>query len=332
MTKFSTLKRLEKHIERFHAAFGQMDRGIKRGGLSESEEHMKKKSRLVQDEDMEEMYGGKIKGDILNHCYKCKTCGDLVNYREYKWNKDEDNDGDEDDESDSQSGDSDDQSEGGYVQSEMADEDDEVDDDSDDDRDEQSGEDDNSDDEDDDETESELDFGGPKCSGCGKSIHLDWSVLKADGNDEDDEVDDDEENEEGDDEEYAEDEDEGNEDEKDEENEDQVWKAIQVLNHIKSLNGNYQGFAQHSNSRDIHVISQCCFNLLQDNIPLPLSKKKVIKILLKPMGGRDILKLADYRETVGEKQKILAKPQIGHGIFTLLAGTILPALVSAFVK
>ena len=105
-----------------------------------------------------------------------------------------------------------------------------------------------------------------------------------------------------------------------------------MLNHIKSLKGDYHGFAQHFNSRDIHIISQCCFNLLEDNIPLPLSKKKVIKILLKPMGGRNILKLADYRETVGEKQNILAKPQVGHGLFTLLAGTILPALVSAFVR
>ena len=50
------------------------------------------------------------------------------------------------------------------------------------------------------------------------------------------------------------------------------------------------------------------------------------------MGRRNILKLADYRETVGEKRKILAKPQVGYGIFSLLAGTILPALVSAFVK
>ena len=65
---------------------------------------------------------------------------------------------------------------------------------------------------------------------------------------------------------------------------------------------------------------------------MPLSKKKIIKILLKQMGGRNILKLADYRETVREKRKILAKPQVGHGIFTLLAGTILPALVSAFLK
>merc|ERR1711954_164972 len=176
LTKFSTLKRLEKHIERFHAAFGQMDRGIKRGGLLESEEHKKKKSRLVEDEDMEEMYGGKIKGDILNHCYKCKTCGDLVNYREYKWNEDEYNDSDDDrDEYDHQSGDSDDQSEGGYDQSEMSDEsEDDANDDSNDDRDEQSGKDDNSDDDDDDERESDLDFGGPKCSECGRSVHVDW--------------------------------------------------------------------------------------------------------------------------------------------------------------
>merc|ERR1712081_148507 len=128
----------------------------------------------------------------------------------------------------------------------------------------------NSDDDDDDETESDLDFGGPKCSECGRSVHMDWSVLKAGGDDE----------------KIEEEEDDGNEEEEDEENEDQVWKAIQVLNHIKSLDGDYQGFAQHTNSRDIHVISQCCFNLLEDNIPLPLSKKKVIKILLKPMGRR----------------------------------------------
>ena len=54
--------------------------------------------------------------------------------------------------------------------------------------------------------------------------------------------------------------------------------------------------------------------------------------MLNSLGRRNIMRLADYRETVGEKRKILAKPQVGYGIFTLLAGTILPALVSAFVK
>ena len=45
------------------------------------------------------------------------------------------------------------------------------------------------------------------------------------------------------------------------------------------------------------------------------------------MGWRNIMRLSDYRETVGDKLEILAKPQLGHGLFTILAGTLLPALV-----
>ena len=44
------------------------------------------------------MYYGSIKGNILNHSYKCKTCGDSVNYRKYRWNNSEDSDGKEDNE------------------------------------------------------------------------------------------------------------------------------------------------------------------------------------------------------------------------------------------
>ena len=45
----------------------------------------------------------------------------------------------------------------------------------------------------------------------------------------------------------------------------EVNDAIQVLKYIKSLKGNYRGFAEHTNSKDIHMISSCCFNLLEDN-------------------------------------------------------------------
>ena len=31
--------------------------------------------------------------------------------------------------------------------------------------------------------------------------------------------------------------------------------AIQVLKHIKSLKGDYKGYAEHTNSKDIHIIS-----------------------------------------------------------------------------
>ena len=56
--------------------------------------------------------------------------------------------------------------------------------------------------------------------------------------------------------------------------------AIQVLKHVKSLKGDYKGYAEHANSRDIHIISSCCYNLLKDNIPLYASQKKKMKIFL----------------------------------------------------
>ena len=111
----------------------------------------------------------------------------------------------------------------------------------------------------------------------------------------------------------------------------EVIDAIQVLKYIKSLKGDYRGFAQHTNLKDIHIISSCCFNLLQDNIPLTDTKKRQIKIFLKPI-SKEINTLSNKRKSVKSKREILSDPQIGNGIFTLLASTILPALISALVK
>ena len=136
---------------------------------------------------MKEMYGVEIEGDILNHCYKCKTHGDLVNYRKYKWNNNEDNDDEEDNEEyDSQTEGGEDEYEGREDQLEMTDEKNSSDKEN-----EQtavghrqtemtneSGEDDSSD------NKSEPDYGGPKCPDCGGSKMWDWSKLKAEGKDE----------------------------------------------------------------------------------------------------------------------------------------------------
>ena len=111
----------------------------------------------------------------------------------------------------------------------------------------------------------------------------------------------------------------------------EVKDAIQVLECRKSLKGDYRGFAEHTNSKDIHTISNCCFNLIEDNIPLALSEKRQIKIFLKPI-QKEILTLSDMNKSVKKKRKILSDPQIGHGIFTMLASMILPAIISAIAK
>ena len=107
--------------------------------------------------------------------------------------------------------------------------------------------------------------------------------------------------------------------------------VVQLLKYIKSLKGDYQGFAKHTNSRDIETITICCLNLLQDNIPLPISKKKSIKLLLSPI-EKDIKSISNRRISLKKRRQLLTNPQVGSGIFTLLAGTLLPAIISAFIK
>ena len=107
--------------------------------------------------------------------------------------------------------------------------------------------------------------------------------------------------------------------------------VVQLLKYIKSLKGDYQNFAKHTNSRDIDTITICCANLLQDNIPLPISKKKSIKLLLSPI-EKDIKTISNRKASIRKRREILGNPQVGSGICTLVARTILPANISAFVK
>ena len=54
-TYFSTDVKLAKHFERFHDELRQVDRGIKRHGLKDSDEHIRKRNKVIGNEV--EMYG-----------------------------------------------------------------------------------------------------------------------------------------------------------------------------------------------------------------------------------------------------------------------------------
>ena len=45
----------------------------------------------------------------------------------------------------------------------------------------------------------------------------------------------------------------------------------------------------------------------------------------------DVRKLADSKLSLKSKRKLLSKPQVGDGIFTILAGTVLPTLISSLI-
>merc|ERR1712239_102845 len=50
MTYFNTLRKLYPHMERFHDELRQENRGIKRGGLKDSDEHIWKRNKIMDNE------------------------------------------------------------------------------------------------------------------------------------------------------------------------------------------------------------------------------------------------------------------------------------------
>ena len=81
----------------------------------------------------------------------------------------------------------------------------------------------------------------------------------------------------------------------------------------------------------IHAICETCYNILEDAIPLNKTKKSRLKSKLMPLRFH-IRKLADPKVSIKEKKGVLKNPQVGEGIFTILASTVLPALISALAS
>ena len=111
----------------------------------------------------------------------------------------------------------------------------------------------------------------------------------------------------------------------------QIEETIKLLKYIKSFNGNLTPFFKHTNSNDIDTICKCCHNLLLGNIPLTPKEKKHIKKIIGPSFEK-IKILARKNTSIKKKRKILSENQIGAGIISLLATTLLPILISSIVK
>ena len=101
-----------------------------------------------------------------------------------------------------------------------------------------------------------------------------------------------------------------------------------ILTHIKSLKGNYSEYIEHASDHDIDQIQNCCSVLMEGHCPC---KGRGNEILAK-MVRKHMRKIIDPDVSRDEKRKILSHQQKGSGIFSLLLGTVLPALISAFVK
>lgn len=81
----------------------------------------------------------------------------------------------------------------------------------------------------------------------------------------------------------------------------------------------------------IHKICESCQNLLQNTYGFNKKKLNMIRKKLSS-SSNDLRKFSNPKSSLLRKRKILESEQTGGGIFSLLASTIIPALISAIAK
>ena len=81
----------------------------------------------------------------------------------------------------------------------------------------------------------------------------------------------------------------------------------------------------------IHKVCESCQNLLQNTYGFDRDKLKMIRKKLST-STNDLRTFSRPTSSLLRKRKILASEQTGAGIFSLLATTIIPALISAVAK
>ena len=98
-----------------------------------------------------------------------------------------------------------------------------------------------------------------------------------------------------------------------------------------TLHGDYSEYMKHADEDDIESIQTCCDMFRRCKYKTTKRGRKYELQFLKPM-EKEFEKGMDSDVSIKEKREILSKPQVGHGNFTLLASTILPALISLSTK
>ena len=111
-----------------------------------------------------------------------------------------------------------------------------------------------------------------------------------------------------------------------------MLNRIHTLKTIKQLKANqHLDFLKKCPDECIHAICEACYNILNQSLKLSKDQKHRLKKKLKPIRN-DVRKLSNPKLSVKTKREILRKPQVGKGIFTLLATTVLPALISSLIS
>ena len=102
---------------------------------------------------------------------------------------------------------------------------------------------------------------------------------------------------------------------------------IRIFKHMESLNGDFGEYINNADEDDIKHIQCCCEAFMERRYKTTKRGRENDLMLLKPI-KREFEKVMDRDVSIKEKRKVLSKPQVGQGIFTLLASTILSKIIS----
>ena len=106
-------------------------------------------------------------------------------------------------------------------------------------------------------------------------------------------------------------------------------KILHLLQKSKNVKkADRKKYFHYCSDDEIHAICGACKNFLNENIIVGPSKKAYLKRKLFPIKN-ELRDLSKEQTSVVKKRKLLAKEQVGSGIFSLLAGVIIPSIVSA---
>ena len=106
-------------------------------------------------------------------------------------------------------------------------------------------------------------------------------------------------------------------------------KEAELLKHISKVKANQsKRFFQKASKEIVECVSQCCFNILNNSFPLKDKSSASVKRKLMPIRN-DIRELSNPKVSLKKKRKILSKQQVGRGLISILASTLLPLIISA---
>ena len=88
---------------------------------------------------------------------------------------------------------------------------------------------------------------------------------------------------------------------------------------------------KHVHEDDIKSIQTCCVMFRRRKYKINKRGRENDLMLLEPI-KKEFENVMDSDVSIMETREILSKPQVGQGIFKLLASTILPALISLFTN